>query len=65
MSEAPPTDGAGPAGSYLHHCFVCSDHAAFGFTTRRGTTWTCMGHRDDGERELQAPTMGSRSTAGS
>ena len=65
MSEAPLLDHAVPAVRYLHRCFVCRDHAAFGFATRRGTIWTCMGHREDGERELQAPTMGSRSTTGS
>ena len=57
MSEAPPlVDQAVPAVRYLHRCFVCRDHAAFRFTTRRDTIWTCMGHRKDGERELQVPT---------
>ena len=65
MFEAPAFDGTGPAGGYFHHCLVCGDHAAFGFTTRRGTIWTCVDHRDGGERELQAPAMGSRSTTGS
>ena len=65
MSEAFPPDDAIPPGDYLHHCFVCGDHAAFGFTTRRGTIWTCMNHREDGERELRTPIMGSRSTNGS
>ena len=64
-SEANPPDEAVSAGDHLHHCFVCREHAAFGFTTRRGTVWTCMGHREDGERKLQAQTMSPRSASGS
>ncbi len=64
MSEAPLLDHAAPAVRYLHRCFACRGYAAFGFTTRRGVIWTCMGHRDDGERELQPPIMISRSTQG-
>ena len=64
MSEAPPADDAVPPADYLHRCFVCHDHAAFGYTTRRGVVWTCMGHREVGERELQAPTTSYRSASG-
>ena len=43
MSDAISLDDAVPPSGYLHHCFVFRDHAACGFTIRRGTLWTALG----------------------
>ena len=39
-------------------CMVCGKLGPFGFTTKRGSVWTCLEHRDAGERVLVPPPSG-------
>ena len=41
-----------------HGYMICQRLALFGFTTRRGSIWTCLEHRDAGERVLMPPPSG-------
>ncbi len=38
-------------------CFVCGQDASFGFTSRPSDVWTCMAHRNEGDKRLVAPAM--------
>ncbi len=48
-----------------HACLVCGSSASFGFNTRDGSVWTCLDHRDAGERVLTPPIMLYRGPAAS
>ena len=48
-----------------HTCLVCGSGASFGFNTRDGSVWTCLDHRDAGERVLISPALVSRGPAAS
>ena len=39
-------------------CMICQRLALFGFTTRRGSIWTCAEHRNAGEQVLVSPLNG-------
>ncbi len=38
-------------------CFICRQDASFGFTSRPSDVWTCMAHRNEGDKRLVAPAM--------
>ena len=42
----------------LRGCMICGKPALFGFTARRGPVWTCLDHRNAGERVLVPPPSG-------
>lgn len=46
-----------------HACLVCGRNACFGFTSRPKDVWTCLAHRQEGERHLVAPSAPGRDKA--
>ena len=57
MSEHDAPPSASPPPSLLHRCIVCKQLASFGYTTGHGTIWTCLLHREAGERRLVTPPL--------
>ena len=61
MDDVAPDAQAQPG----HTGLVCGSSASFGFNTRDGSVWTCLDHRDAGERVLISPALMSRGPAAS